>query len=397
MFEHSPYQATIYINRSLSLIEKKDFHGALADIEKGLGLFPDQYALYTHRGIIFAELGQEQLGIQDVSLAINQLPDGVVKSSSYYARGRIYAKNNEHEKAIQDFNHSITLMPDNPRKSSFYRARGNAYSSIGNHQLAIDDYSSAISLEPNNKYTYASRGHSFMVQNKYDEALKDLNTAILLDPSFAIAYLGRAEIHLQLGSFSNVIREIDLVLPFVHDPETKSLALVRRGIAFGNIGELNEALSDLDQSITLTPNYTYAYLQRAKIHEKDSKYRLVISDCTKALEYDLEFEIRIELLNLRGSAFDDLGMFDSALEDFRQAIIIDNRNAVAYMNIGITLMKQGNHKVAIDWFNKALSRNPQLWEVYSNRGSAFNEMGKIERGIKDFNKALDNQYLRQLA
>ena len=56
---------------------------------------------------------------------------------------------------------------------------------------------------------------------------------------------------------------------------------------------------------------------------------------------------------------------------------------------GWTCQKKGNYAEAVTHYTETQRRNPQLPEVYNNRGNVFDKLGKRERAIKDYSKAIE--------
>lgn len=60
-----------------------------------------------------------------------------------------------------------------------------------------------------------------------------------------------------------------------------------------------------------------------------------------------------------------------------------------YRNMGINSKNNGKYDEAIEFYNKALSLNPDdSWNDYVNRGNAWSEKGYFEKAFKDYDKAL---------
>jgi tetratricopeptide (TPR) repeat protein len=63
-------------------------------------------------------------------------------------------------------------------------------------------------------------------------------------------------------------------------------------------------------------------------------------------------------------------------------------NAVAHVNLGVTLYEQGYASEAVEHYQKALQVNPLYTEVYTNLGNALSGEGKDEEAIVQYKKAL---------
>jgi tetratricopeptide (TPR) repeat protein len=94
------------------------------------------------------------------------------------------------------------------------------------------------------------------------------------------------------------------------------------------------------------------------------------------------------LLVGRGHALMVKGLFDLAIADFNEAILLNPRSASANNHRGLAWRKKGDAQRAIDDYTAAIALNPVYALAYSNRGHAHEAMGHREAAIRDFSRAL---------
>jgi len=123
-------------------------------------------------------------------------------------------------------------------------------------------------------------------------------------------------------------------------------AYANRGIAYRNLGNYNQAITDHNKAIELNPQNADAYVNR-------------------------------------GSAYGSLGNYNQALTDLNKAIELNPEEADAYYNFGTAYFSLGNYNQAINNFNKAIELNPQYIEAYRNRGIAYGRLGNENKAITD--------------
>ncbi len=97
----------------------------------------------------------------------------------------------------------------------------------------------------------------------------------------------------------------------------------------------------------------------------------------------------INALVYKGWALDMLGRFDEAMANYKKVIEIDESNAVAYNNWGITLYRTGNVLGAIEKFKKLIELAPNYASGYNNLGYLLFEVGKYEEGIDYIKQAIN--------
>jgi tetratricopeptide (TPR) repeat protein len=90
----------------------------------------------------------------------------------------------------------------------------------------------------------------------------------------------------------------------------------------------------------------------------------------------------------RGQAFDTMGRFDRALEDYDKVIALNPTVAVAYYNRAIIFDKLGQPDRAFADYNRVLTLDPSYYGAYINRGLLFYSRGQFDNAIADFDTAI---------
>jgi tetratricopeptide (TPR) repeat protein len=83
-----------------------------------------------------------------------------------------------------------------------------------------------------------------------------------------------------------------------------------------------------------------------------------------------------DTLHMVGIVCLDRGQLSEAEQHFRQAIDIDDKQAVYYSNLGNVFGMQNRHEEAYEYFSQALSLNPQHLGSLSNAATALLSMGR---------------------
>jgi tetratricopeptide (TPR) repeat protein len=96
-----------------------------------------------------------------------------------------------------------------------------------------------------------------------------------------------------------------------------------------------------------------------------------------------------------GNAKLEEGNYDLAIENFSQAILLDENNLKAFYNRGIALKDLKNYSGALFDFNKVISLNPQDAQVFYQRAMVYYELGKSESAYQDWGRACEIDYLKR--
>lgn len=120
---------------------------------------------------------------------------------------------------------------------------------------------------------------------------------------------------------------IALLTKVIDNPATPKelvpLALTNRGTAYANKKMTAEALADLDKAITLNPDYTAAYYDRARILAMQNKHVEAVADLTKAIEHSKAGKPQAVYYKNRGLSYGAMSKFDEAKADFAKAKQLD--------------------------------------------------------------------------
>ncbi len=118
------------------------------------------------------------------------------------------------------------------------------------------------------------------------------------------------------------------------------------------------------------------------------QYELAITCFDTALEKNPQYA---DAFFRRGLAKDNLGLTQEAIEDYSNAILIEEK-PVFYNNRGINKAILGLYNDAIVDYNKAIELDNNYAIAYINRGYAYSEIGRLIDACKDFNKALELEH-----
>ena len=114
-------------------------------------------------------------------------------------------------------------------------------------------------------------------------------------------------------------------------------------------------------------------------------FQSAIQDFDQAIQINPQFEWAY---NTRGIAYGFLGEYQRAIQDFDQAIQINPQYEWAYNNRGIAYSGLGNYQRAIQDLDHAIQINSKFAVGYSSRGFLYARLGNYQRAIQDFDQAI---------
>ena len=92
--------------------------------------------------------------------------------------------------------------------------------------------------------------------------------------------------------------------------------------------------------------------------------------------------------NIFGACLAQIGMFEKAIQAYKNVISINPNYAYAYCNMGVVLKDQGKLDDAILVYKKAILIKPDYAEAHSNLGVVYRYQGRLDEAIIEFQKAI---------
>ena len=219
--------------------------------------------------------------------------------------------------------------------------RGLVYNELGYYEKSISDYNKAIEIDSKCALAFNNRGYTRFKQKDYQGALEDYNKAILLNPKFQMALDNKALL------FQTVCLK--------DDKDFNEKYYLSLGIADVNECNFPEAISSLDEALTLNPNSEVAYFYKAICFHSLNRTAEAYENYTKAIELNKNM---VDAYFNRGQLLFKTNP-KQALDDFVSAVALDSKFIDAYYSIAAIQKNLGQYKEAIKNLDKIIELEPQ--------------------------------------
>lgn len=200
---------------------------------------------------------------------------------------------------------------------------------IAIHFTSINEYSKLIEEQPQNSILYFARGIDYMLVQDFSSAIEDFRKATVINPKFTLAYFNLAV------AYSKQLKSKD-ILPELYNqaPQTELSISMKLGGTDKSVSttsgpnsdtdskamrsrlEYESILKSYDRIIELSPDFTFAYYNRAEIKSVQKDFRAAILDYNEILRRDPEFA---EAYYNRGLNRLQIKDTDRGLDDLRKA------------------------------------------------------------------------------
>jgi tetratricopeptide (TPR) repeat protein len=369
-----------------------DKKAAMNDYKKVSELKPNDLYSFFFLGLIYHELDNFDLAIQNYTKSISIYPDGM----TYYRRAESYIEQEKYKEAISDYTKAISISKDTTNDSwaivefniiDIYWGRAYCYNRLNNYTSAIADYSKIIELtidEPGAE-TYLRRAQNYAKLKRNDLAIADFNKAILIDPTFTDSYHSRGYFYqFTLQKNEKALEDYTKVIQL--DSEYLA-AYYNRGLIFMDNGEFEKAIKDFSKIIDADDGIDgEVYYLRGISNNEMNQFEAAIKDFNSAISLSPN---KSDYYNKRGISKYYLNQNIEAIEDFKMAIGIFPKNEIAYFNLGLAHDALSQYNIAIQAYSKSIEIDPKFVRAYVYRGRSRNDSGLFQQAILDFNKALE--------
>ena len=222
---------------------------------------------------------------------------------SYYEKPHEFGEAVQYYKPLADVN-SRNLFPSSLLLTN--NERSLSENEVQRHFDEINTKAKHIADDPENIVHRMARALDFSLVQDFTASLDDLTEALSLDGELWLAYFMRATVRYKLFETERLNENI---------AENGSLPVVGHKKELTNI-DYHLIVNDLNQVITLMPDFVHAYYNRANIYVK-------------------------------------MGDYKSAMVDYNEAIKLNADFAEAYFNRGLTLIFQGKTMEGVADLSKA--------------------------------------------
>ena len=299
-----------------------------------------------------------------------------------------YWQSQQWQKTIEACAQALAL---NQKLPQAHKLMGDALQRIKKPKEAIGYYRAAIALEPNFVEVYANLGTLFAQQQHYQQAIDYYQQALKIDPNFTAVQkpLARAKLLLLQSSDRRVTSE-DLNL-------TRS---IQQGRDLEQKGELEAALKQYLQAAKLEPQRVETYREIIKLCEKLGLWADAVKYCRLVLRLT---NGNSESVSSKMSQSVSQTVADNKVSSLDKypptgAIAVESKVAQPqnYLELGNTLVHQGNYNGAIDCYRRAIKQQPRSIEAYLALGELLLKGGQTKRVISLYLSALEQQPHPQL-
>jgi len=243
----------------------------------------------------------------------------------HFRLAELYRRSWKPRKALEAFERTSRMQLDPLQQSVIYQKLGSIHTELAEFDQATSAYRKALEFTPDSVDARLGLGDVFLQQGKPQDALNEYNRALAADAKSAAAHFRVADANLRLGRFAEASQAAAKVLALDADHRKAHYVLATALVRMN--------AQDSERQLEVSRK-----LEAEARSETDRGRNIVI----------VNREAAAKLLEARA---------EQAIEMFVKAIETFPDSPTAYLNLGIVQSKLGQHQVAVETFQKLLTRN----------------------------------------
>lgn len=394
---HGPRQAEVLVALGQAFAQAGKLDKAREALAHAI-YYDSQYveALYSY-GRVFLLLGEPQEALEQFKKAAEVLQgwnDLKIRLQRLPVTEQRRQQKTE-ETLAEEYSRAETFAQELGLWPSLNKATGETYMAMGQWANARNAYRRALDRNqlgnPSDPDVYVRVGHALLEDVRemfYDKGLlfsaipmtKDATEAaeqaLEFNPNYAPA-------HTLLGDVYTLQDKI-----YASDPERDIVAHTYEDA----IEEYKKALSQEPHSIQAMTNMARAYLDKVERLEVDAaEAREALQEASQLIQESLELEPENAELYIQMARMEQLREnYPAALETAEHALDLSPNDVAALNTAGLAAYYLNDLSKATRYFTKAIRRNPDHAQSYTNLGNAFFQMRSWYRARGQYKKALEH-------
>ncbi len=364
-----------------SLLEKKDFSGAEALLQKVTTAEPSNYVAWFDLGFAQNGLGKTSDSIASYKKSVELKPD-VFESNLNLGLTMAKAELPEAEKYLSA---ATSLKPT----AHVEEGQARAWLSLG-HVLEKSDpdrallaFREASKLQPGDAEPHLSAGEILESTNHFADAEQEYEQVLVIQPDSSDALAGIANIYMRAKRFSDAQEILQKFVALHPQDSTARLQLARVLVASAKYGD---AINEFQAVLKLRPDDGDAQRDLADAYASAGKYDAAV------LQYQSLLGSRpndAELHHSLGQAFLKQSKFPEAQQEFLTAVKLKPDFGAAYGDVAITADKNKNYELVIKALDVRAKLLPEIPVGYFLRATAYDHLRDYKDASENYHKFLD--------
>jgi tetratricopeptide (TPR) repeat protein len=202
----------------------------------------------------------------------------------------------------------------------------------------------------------------------------------------AVIHFRLGRVHFNEGNYTTALEELTKAVELApNNPEYRHLL----GLTYFKGKRMyNEAIVHFKEAVKQKPNFSEAHMNLGAVYLELKSWDMAIPHFEATLE-DIFYRTPEGAYNNLGWAYYNKGEFQKALENYKKAVEINPRFAMAFNNMGMTYDRAENAEKAVSAFKTAIGLVPDFLEAHYNLGLVLARQKDKEGALKAFERVIE--------
>lgn len=324
----------------------------------------------------------------------NALKDSVIKRCT-----------SEYEQAVESLKRDVQTKPDD---AGTQEQLGDLYAAGFRYEEAVAAYKQVVRLKPTDVEALSKLAQAYRDSDHDSQSIETYKELLRLEPKDAVArdaFTALGELYETSKQYREAVEAYkDLLQLGPKDERTNEWTNYQLGELYFKLGDYGQALKQLETLKNLGSSHMWGlygdYIDGGiRVDQKDKELMLSLAN---AHYYVYKYERAIEaykqviLLDPHNDlAYSRLGLSylqldrnEEAIQAFKQALELNPDDAGAYTNLGLMYDRSGRYGDAVSVLQEAIRRRPDDPESYSYLAWAYNKMDRYAEGLGAAEKSI---------
>jgi tetratricopeptide (TPR) repeat protein len=279
-----------------------------------------------------------------------------------------------------------------PRSEFGYTLKAFTLNGVGDYDGAIQTVEKAIELDPGEAHAYWTRAHICRTNGKYRESIPDFTKAIELRPQTSIHYAQRAWAYKALGEYEKALADARRAVEINPDYPGNWTVLLAVLLDLEDESQVRTTARELRERIGSWFDWSdvnaraAGFNQLSRVYRKLDDYDQALSDAERAIElHPAGFRGYVNRLLTRQQKMGK----SATREDCDRLVALEIKNVDEDLSraahLASTCLRPDQ---ALEAYTRIISRAPDYWRTYRNRGNLHFEEKHFEAALADYEKAV---------
>ncbi|MBI5178617.1 MAG: tetratricopeptide repeat protein [Nitrospinae bacterium] len=253
-------------------------------------------------------------------------------------------------KTLEDKIRAIIEARERPPAHVIALKKGEELIKQGKFQEALDVFEEAKKLKENARI-HVEIGSTMELLGQFDKAHGSYAEASKINPKFLKAHLKNAELHLKRGNEDGALESLTKANEISPGNPDRHIAIGKIHLNKGNTVKMQEAFSEaIKHAPHMSSEIAEEMLKLGQAALAEQFFRQSIAKQSDA----------IYTYNRLGIALRRQGKWKEAIHEYEIAIKLDPNDANLYFNVAKSYLEGEDRDLAVKYFKRALSLNPEL-------------------------------------